>query len=479
VISDRPDLEGAFPPAVRAGKSTSLAIVGRNLPGGRPAGGGTLEVLTRSVHVPAIDPARARFPRIERLLAPSLNMPGIQLCPKELGSVRNGLTLLSTDIPITLEREPNDTADTAQALPPTALVCGRFDRPGDTDWYTIAAKADQPIAIELFGERLGVPGDARVVVIDAQGNDVATIDDHGIDKGGTELFQTNRDPMGLFTPPADGMYRLLVQETYGQGGALYVYALRVGPPRPDFAPVAFFEDPNEPGRLVVRAGGSASCEVCLNRRDGFAGTVTIEAEGLPAGVTASPILVDPRSEFGDVVFTAAAEAPEWAGTVRLKAWATIYDKRIVREVIPITRRWANVEPQVPRATRQLGLSIRPGAPYALRLPTEAATVVAGSSFEVPVNVARLQANFDDVIQVTGLNPPAGFDVPATDLSHGAPGATLKIAVAADVPPGRYTLVLRGDAQVPDPASGDGNRIRVADPSTPMTVAVTAPPEEGK
>jgi hypothetical protein len=45
----------------------------------------------------------------------------------------------------------------------------------------------------------------------------------------------------------------------------------------------------------------------------------------------------------------------------------------------------------------------------------------------------------------------------------------------DVPPGEYSVVLRGDAQVPfnrDPAAANRPLVRVADPSTPWAVTVT-------
>jgi hypothetical protein len=50
-------------------------------------------------------------------------------------------------------------------------------------------------------------------------------------------------------------------------------------------------------------------------------------------------------------------------------------------------------------------------------------------------------------------------------------------VAANVPPGRYSLVLRGDAQVPynrDPKATTKPLVRVADPSTPVNVIVDPP-----
>jgi hypothetical protein len=81
------------------------------------------------------------------------------------------------------------------------------------------------------------------------------------------------------------------------------------------------------------------------------------------------------------------------------------------------------------------------------------------------------------LEVTGgLNLPPGFRVAATEVPAGKAEATVKPTVAANLPPGEYTVVLRGDAQVPfsrDPAATSRPLVRVADPSTPWTVTVTA------
>ena len=74
----------------------------------------------------------------------------------------------------------------------------------------------------------------------------------------------------------------------------------------------------------------------------------------------------------------------------------------------------------------------------------------------------------------GLNLPPGFSFATTSVIAGQTQAAIKISVAANVPPGEYSVVLRGDAQVPyarDPMATARPNVRVADPSTPLRVAV--------
>ena len=54
------------------------------------------------------------------------------------------------------------------------------------------------------------------------------------------------DPIGTFRAPANGTYRVLVQERYGKGGPRYQYVLRLTKVVPDFYPVAFHETPSDP-----------------------------------------------------------------------------------------------------------------------------------------------------------------------------------------------------------------------------------------
>jgi hypothetical protein len=233
------------------------------------------------------------------------------------------------------------------------------------------------------------------------------------------------------------------------------------------------ETPNEPSCPCVRQGGSTFCELCLNRRN-YQGPVVIEAEGLPPGVTCAPVYVSPQGQFATIVFTAAPDAPEWAGAIRLKAWAMIAGKKIEREVRPVQRRWpiANINTSV--MLREICLAVRGKAPYAVQLPVEKQLVAAGALLETTAKVARHWPEFKGKVQLIGLNLPPGFSFAATDIGMDQTQTKIRLNIAANVPPGEYTVVLRGDAQVPysrDPAASARPSVRVADPSTPMRVQV--------
>jgi hypothetical protein len=478
VISNRPHIENAMPVAVVPGETVELTLRGRNLPGGQPTdeaivSGAPLEKLKVAVAVPG-DLTGKPFGFVHHLPSASINARGLQVWPKGLENALNPLTLAVADAPVTREVEPNDSPETAQAVSLPTVISGRFDRPGDVDYYAFTAKRGEAVAIDLLCERIDMPGDPFVIVTDAKGTELVTLDDHGANINSVAQF--NRDPLGTFTAPADGTYRLIVQDRYRNGGPRYVYALRLGPPRSDFYPVVFHETPTDPTCPVVGRGGSAFYEVFLNRRD-FSGFVTIEAEGLPPGVTCPPVQLGPQMQHANVVFTAVPDAPEWAGAIRLKAWAMIGDRRVEREVRCSQRRWPIANINTSRVCREVCLAVRGTAPYALQAPPESVHVIAGAAGEFKVTAERRWPDFKGKVQLNGLNLPPGFRVPATELPADKKEVMVPLNVAANVPPGIYTLVLRGDAQVPfarDPKATSKPNIRVADPTTPITVVVGAP-----
>lgn len=479
IISNRPHIENAFPAAVMPGETTELTLLGRNLPGSKLSTaevvpGQPLESLTVPFSVPKDSLALQRFAYVNHLPSPSLNARGLQVWPKGLEHALNPVTLIYADAPVTREQEPNDTAETAQEIKLPTVICGRFDKPGDVDLYWFTAKAGEQVAIDLLCERMDMPGDPFVIVTDAKGNELTSFDDHGINFN--SLAQFNRDPIGTFTVPANGTYRLIVQDRYRNGGPRFLYVLRVGKPVPDFYPVAFHETPTDPSCPVVRQGGSAFYELCLNRRD-FNGFVTIEAEGLPPGISCPPVHVSPQSQFASIVFTAAPDAPEWAGPFRLKAWAMIGNQRVEREVRCSQRRWPIANINTSRVCREICLAVRSTAPFSLTASDAPLTVAAGQAVEGKIMVDRRWPDFKGKVQLTGLNLPPGFSMAATELPADKNEVTVKLTVAANVPPGTYSVMLRGDAQVPfnrDPKATSKPNVRVADPSTPLTVVVTAP-----
>src|SRR5262249_35017734 len=96
------------------------------------------------------------------------------------GFQHRGVPLLVVDTPVSLEQEPNDDPASPQQLTLPAVVCGRFDRGRDADWYEIEPDKDGPYSFDVYCERIAVQADPYLVVIDEKDNRVAELDDFGI-----------------------------------------------------------------------------------------------------------------------------------------------------------------------------------------------------------------------------------------------------------------------------------------------------------
>jgi hypothetical protein len=105
-----------------------------------------------------------------------------------------------------------------------------------------------------------------------------------------------------FTPPADGDYLVRLRDLNGKGGPAFVYYLEADYARPDFTLRC------DPDKAMIGPGSRTAWYVHVARSNGFAGPVAVAVEGLPPGVTASPLTIPPTMTQGVVVISADKDA---------------------------------------------------------------------------------------------------------------------------------------------------------------------------
>jgi hypothetical protein len=143
-------------------------------------------------------------------------------------------------------------------------------------------------------------------VMDAKGKILATNDDtHG------------KEAQLVFAPPADGDYVVRVRDRNSKGGDTAVYYLEIDFAQQDFTLRC------DPDKAMIGPGSSTAWYVHVVRTNGFAGPVNIDIEGLPAGVTASPLTMGPTMTQGVIVLTAGPDAQIDATNVRVVGTGTI------------------------------------------------------------------------------------------------------------------------------------------------------------
>ena len=342
-LTTGPHIDFIMPPAGTPGSNGQYTVYGRNLPGGQPSDvvsrGRPLEKLV--VNIPL--PAQADMLDPKTVLEPfSAGMDAVPFSvPSPVGPSNAVMVYLSGSAPV-LEVEPNNAAAQSQKIAVPGEIAGQFQSRGDIDAYTFEAKAKDAYWIEVIAHRAGSAADPVVVLDQVKVNDkgeesltrMSALDDDPANPL-ANLFDTiNDDTAVKFVAPADGNFRVMLRDRYGstRGDASLQYRLVIRKETPDFRVAAIASTLTPPGQrqaapsgITLRRGDNFPINVVAFRRDGFAGPITVSAEGLPAGVTCRDISIGTTPSSGVLVFTSSEDAPAFAGTIKLVTKARIDD----------------------------------------------------------------------------------------------------------------------------------------------------------
>lgn len=491
-ITTAPWIDAVHPPMVEPGKKAHLTVYGRNLPGGKldPAvtvDGRALEALPVTLDVPADPRALLRLAFTGHLTPASSNLDGFEYRIRSTAGISNPALLTYARAPIVLDRGDNDKAEAAQEVPAPCEIAGRIEKRNDRDWYTFAAKKGDVYAIECYSERLGAPTDLAVTLFGPPNRQQITELDDDIDSLNLlKFFTRTSDPVRYrFEAKADGKHHLLVksQDSNLRAGPQHFYRLSIVPQRPDFRLIVMAADDRRPDACRLLRGGEQFLNVYVWRQDGFDGSVTLTAEGLPAGVTAPPQVIGPGQKHGIFLLSATAAAPPGVFDIKLTGTATINGKTVAREARPASIIWPlqpipNI-PAVTRLDRSLAIGVNEQAPFQLAASLDKDAVLQGEKTNVTVKLTRHWKDFKTPLQITPLDQPKTRNQPDFAIANAtiAPDkgeAKIEVNVKSGVAPGVYTLALRGAAQIPyakDPMAKQKPNINVVLPSTPFTLTV--------
>ena len=484
VITDHAVVENVFPRVIQAGQGAELVALGRNfgsqgsaskeqIPGQPP-----LEEF--KFHVTATSDLRERgayrfleHPTNHTVLptAATCTLNGFQVSPK-IGEFSAGaIPVVVVDTPVVREAEPNDDREQPQQVALPLVLAGKFDRDRDADWFTFETTEGGAHSFDVYCERIAGRADPYVVILDEKGNRVTELDDFG---HRTAAFDGHlRDPSSQVSLNAKQKYRVLVQDRYRRGGPRYQYVLAIQRAQPDFYAAVMHSQNPGPGALNLGRGGAAWFDVVVHQTGGFAGPLTITAENLPAGLHASPVVMQ-NATSGAFVVWADENAAETEAFFDLVAKAKVGDKEIVREVRPHTRVWSSTDMNSSRPTRRAALAVRDKAPFSLRFAQERIEINAGEKGEAKLLLNRIWPDFKNDVNIQGVNLPGQIKPQLTKVGAGQTELAIPIEVQNGAKPGEYTIVVSGQAQVPfnkNPMATDRPNTLVTLPSQPLTVVV--------
>lgn len=481
-LGTAPWIDAVYPPVVEAGKPAQVTLLGRNLPGGKAEpsfkiGSTVLETLTATITPPA-DVTKLTF--AGSVAPPSASVDGFEYRLPSAGGLSNPVLLAFAQGPIVLEKEGNDTADKAQAIPSVVELCGKIDRVRDRDWYVFDAKKGDTLVMEMFSERLGAPTDMFFVVRNLETKAEFPMADDTTDIVNTKNFYNfTKDPGPFrFVAATDGKYHILVGSQVGDilAGPEHIYRLRITQEKPDFRLVVMPGDDFRQDAVTALKGGNAYFEVMALRRDGFKDDIVVSMEGLPTGVTCPPQVLSGKVKSVYLVVNAADSAPNFTGEVKVAGTAIINGAKVTREARPATPTWP-VQPQqniptITRLDRSLVMAVRDKAPGKLASTLTTARVTVGDKLNIPLKLTRTLPEFKGNFQVAPVpgDLPPNINFGALTFAPGKDDQTAILTVAPTVLPGTYNVVFRGFAPIPPGGekSKPANTVLV---STPVQVVV--------
>ncbi|MFO0932018.1 MAG: hypothetical protein U1E39_04845 [Planctomycetota bacterium] len=324
--------------------------------------------------------------------------PGVHVVPDP--RVANPVPYAADTLPEVAEEEPDDEA--GQLVPRPVVVNGRIDAPGDVDVFRFNASAGERIVAEVLARRLDSPLDARLVVTDAYGKQVALNDDHE-DKG-AGLDTHHADAYVAFTVRTSGVCRVTLEDAQHAGGPAHAYRLRIGPPRHDF------ELRVTPSTLNLRAGASVPLTVHALRRDGFDGEIEVVLRDAPKGFTLTGDPIAKGADRGRYTLDAPTSVADGMFTLRVEGRARLHGRVAVREAVPADDMMqAFIYRHLVPAQQLVGAVVgRLRAPGATRYVSEVPVrIPAGGTAKVEVSLARLPPNVGNLEFVLDA-PPDGI-----------------------------------------------------------------------
>ena len=478
-IGTQPLIDFVLPTGGKPGETGAFTLFGRNLPGGERTDvtikGRPLDKLIFPMVVPNDFSSILRVGEVTR--APMSRLFGGEVRIRQPGNTSNGRFVAWSNLPESIEQEPNNVREQAQRLTLPCAVSGQFNPTSDRDMYVFTAKKQDRYTIEVMGQRVGTAVDPDVEFFNAKGDVVASAQDDNEGAGQIRFAMSSRDVRAEWTAPDGGDYTISCEHLFGgrQGGPQYVYRLQVTPRREEYHLICVPADERFRDSHLIEQGGRLRLDVLAWRLGGHNAPITVNARNLPPGISSEPIVIGPGLRSGTFVLTAAKDAAITEAEIEIVG-ASPCDGQPVEQIARggvIIVDTVNTS-AISRTTRSIVLAVRRQAPFLLTASPTNATFTRGEPLlNVNVQVER-QGSFAGEVKLTtaGYQKPPGMpDIALTAVPNGQNQAT--IAIKTDkLPDGQFSFIISGEAQVPYEAKpGEKQDIRCIYPSNPITVTV--------
>ncbi len=276
-ITSAPYVTACVPCAVQPGKSNELHLTGYNLAPNETVALDVPKSLTAGVWTISLKCASGLSNPVS-LLVSDLNQLVVSPkndsheCPKTVTAASTGNVKLP--------------ALGALSLP--GAVNGTLLHDGLADRYNFHSKASELWSFEVTARRLNSEIDSEIKIINSKGAVLVSNDD--------TFGKDSR--IDSWKAPEAGDYFLEIRDISGHSGPNFFYNLRADRIVQDFRLKC------DTDRVMIAPGNHTALFMQLERKNGFVGPVKIVVEGLPTGVTSSPLSIPSDATQGVVVLSA-------------------------------------------------------------------------------------------------------------------------------------------------------------------------------
>ena len=330
-------------------------------------------------------------------------------------------TFRVSELPNVLETEPNDKPEATELVVsefPAALN-GRIETADDTDHFLLKLGPEHAgqWKMVLHGQSVGSSIDAD---IEWQERDARKgtfrvrgkgADSRPEQRGFVRLDSRVRDlldPTVLVTvPEAGGEFAVKVTDTYGRGGADYVYRVEFEPVVDGLAvhipPYGNNSSQQIRNRVHLPVGNASPTWFSTKPYFGssFQGDCHLVAKGLPEGVVMEAPILEEGQDRVPVVFIADKRAEPGAYLIEVLAEPTAKGTELesrFQQVVNFHSR-QNGNCMVHSFVDKLALIVTEPAPFSLSVEQPSAALLQDGEFEIPFKIHR-EPGFDDQVEVT-------------------------------------------------------------------------------
>jgi uncharacterized delta-60 repeat protein len=473
ITTNIPFIDFIAPAGIKPGTSQAVTIFGRNLPEAIQTDQRINDCRIQKV-IRQITADNLNGLHINEVIRPCTTLlDGMEVRIKSDTGSSNGKFLLFS--PFTELLNTNRTAaKDPQPIHIPFSVSGQFSKANEFHRYTFVATKGKTYAIQVLSESIGSPAEPQMELRTPEGR-VFTNFQQAVEPIAVPGFSSaSRDIWQSFIAPLDGDYTLLLNHLFRQkqGGPQFLYRLELqSDPRPDFQLIcqpAYGALPSgQINSFVVYRGGRQRMDIVVWRLHGHKEPIIVEAQDLPRGVTAEPIVIGSGVKSGILVVTAEADAPMSEAEIQILGRSIVQDQKIQRKARGSIIVWPGTlnAPAMTRTVRSITLAVRDKSPFVLTASPAELNVQAGDPIQVTVAVKKWDNLTNSILLSAATQLAPGLEVPSTNLGPGQIEAQLTLNTAK-ISPGGYSLVINGEGQV---ASSD--KAKRIYPSNPIKLVI--------